>query len=214
MTTPSQAKALIVTAQIYLKRYSAANHALKEAKAVLEEYMTTEQIEDVTGDDPGSGARFVYRGERSLLVEHMPDNLILAAAAHGILKGNMKALDALDPNVRAQFDPHIANGEGTRYVDIYYPSWADQRRIAKTAEQQPALAPATAAAATPAASPPPPPPPTPITQPPATAAAATPGGWACPDHPTRTAKPSQYGGSFCTARSGDVYCKQSSERAS
>ncbi len=207
MTTPSQARALIVTAQIYLKRYSAANHALKEAKAVLEEYMTTEQIEDVTGDDPGSGARFVYRGERSLLVEHMPDNLILAAAALGILKGSMSDFDDLEPNVRAQFDPHIANGEGTRYVDLYYPSWADQKRTVR-AQQNPALR----AAPTQAASPPPPP--TPITQPPATAAAAPPAAWACPDHPTRTAKPSQYGGSFCTARSGDVYCKQSSERAS
>ncbi len=208
MTTQKQARALIVAAQIFLKRYSAANHALKEAKATLEEYMVTAQLDDVAGHDEGSGARFVYRGARSLMVEHMPDHLILSAAALGILKGSMSDFDALVPDVRSQFEPHIATGEGTRYVDIYFPSWADQKRIAKTAEQQPALAPATPAASPP----PPPPPPTPIVAAPATAAAPPPAAWACPDHPGRVAKVSRYGGEYCTSKVNDGgYCKRSSQ---
>ena len=209
MTTKQQAQALITSAQIYLRRYSAANGALKETKAVLEEYMTTEQIEDIQGNDQGSCARFIYRGVRTLMVDHMPDQLILAAAALGILKGSMSDFDDLEPAVRAQFEEHIADGEGTRYVDVYFPSWGDKKRITKT-DQQPAQA-----SPPPAQTPPPAqPPPTPITQANEQPAPAQQEQWACPTHPAREAKESKWGGFFCTAQDGGAYCKQSSQKAS
>jgi hypothetical protein len=207
-----EAQGLIAAARIYLGRYKGANSALKEAKSALEEFMDAEGVNNVDGDEPGSGARFVYRQNRQLLLDQMTDELVVWCARNGVLTGAVGKFDELPGETRTALADFVGQGEGTRYVDIYFPSWQSQQQAKKE----------TARAANTATRPPAPPQlvaaPTPLRKaqerPPEQAQQPVQdtGVLACPDHPNRKAKVSQYnGGLYCTARIQDGYCKWTSE---
>jgi hypothetical protein len=206
MTTEKEAQALITTAGVYLKRYKAANAALKEAKAALEEHMDANNLEDLPGTEEGTGARFVERSGRQLDLAQMPDELIIWCAANGVLSGSLGKFDDLPDDTRAQLKPYIVLAAGTRYVDLYYPSWGTNRQQQKE----------TARAASTAPPPPvaPPLPFKPATQQPAKKEQSTSGSvWTCPEHPERQPKPSKWGGFYCTGYTEDgEYCKQTSKK--
>ena len=194
MTTSKEAAALIIAARVHLQHYKNANAALKATKAALETYMDDLDIDNVDGDEQGSGARFVTRQERTLLIEGMTDELIIWCAREGLLKGSITALDELPDAQRATLQPHVGIGEGPRYVDIYFPAWGTARQ----AKKESARAASTAT-------------PTPIRQAPQPAPAAVPSAL-CPVH-GKAKHSEKSGGLFCPSKMDDGgWCKWTTAR--
>jgi len=215
----NEAQALIVAAGIYLQRYKGANSALKEAKAALLDHMDAENVNDIAGTDAGSGARIIEKaGNRTLQLADMSDALVLWCARNGVLTGAVGAYDELPDEQRNILAEFVGRGAPSRYVDLYFPSWGASAQAKKeTARATSSAAPLPATPAIVAA-------PTPIraaraNPPTARKAPQRPvqpaqrpeqgeGVLACPDHPNRAPKVSQFnGGFYCTAKTGpDEYC--------
>jgi hypothetical protein len=178
----NEAKAIITSAQIYLGRYKRSKAALEEAKNTLEEYMDDTNQEDVAGTSPGSGARFVERQNRTLNLEPMADEHIIWCARNGLLAPIMGKVDALAQAARSSLQPFISPAAGTRYVDLYFPSWG-------SAKAQPTAQTAAPPSPPPVPKPAPAPTPKPAVQPTASLTF-------CPDH----------GKSRYSEKSGGLYC--------
>jgi hypothetical protein len=201
LTTQAEAHAIIIAAQLYLKRYKAANSALKEAKNILEEYMEDEHLDDVPGTVEGSGARVITRsGDRLLLLANMEDDLILWCAREGVLSGSIAEFDKLPQATRQTLDQHIGTGPGTSYVDIYSPPWGTARQQEKETARAARPAPAPLPAPVPA-----PAPPTPIRG--AAVNATTAAELTCPEH-NDAAPSNKHGGNYCPHKTSDgKWCK-------
>jgi hypothetical protein len=201
LTTQAEALAIIIAAQLYLKRYKAANSALKESKAILEDYMDEQRIDDVPGSVEGSGARMIHRaGDRVLLMADMKDELILWCAREGILSGSMAEFDKLPQATRHTLEPYIGTGAGSTWVDIYSPPWGKTQQQAKETARAVRPAPAPLPAPVPA-----PAPPTPIRGEGVNAATAA--ELLCPDH-QRAKHSDKNGGLYCPGKMNDGgWCK-------
>lgn len=193
-----EAQALVQSAAIFLQRYKGANAALKEAKAALEEYMDGAQVDDLEGLTPGTGARLITRqGNRTLQLEQMSDELVLWCARNRVLTGAMGAADELPDEQRQALEPFVTRGAGTRYVDLYFPSWgqaAQEKKEAARAQSTAAPLPAPANV-------------TPINAPEETF---------CQVHGAQNAKESKWGGLYCTGKDAGTksgYCNWKSSAA-
>lgn len=202
-----EARAMVLAGGAFLKRYSAAYKALKETKEALFEYMDDNNVVDLEGVEEGSGARMVERaGNRELIFGEMRDELIIWCARNGVLKGTVSVFDKLPDETRSILQPYIGQGEGTRYVDFYFPAWG------VTAQAKKETARANSKATPPPAAPPVQLRPVTIQHGPASNENAGDVKPLCPDH--GISKPSKFnGGYYCTKKVGDGYCKWTSESA-
>lgn len=220
-----EAQALIVAGGVYLKRYKAANSALKETKATLLDYLEDNNLEDVEGPETGAGVRKITRtGNRELNFAIMEDELIVWLAREGILAGTMAKFDELPNEQRTALAQYISQGAGTTYVDFYFPAWGStnqaKKEQARAARPAPAPMPVSMAehqlgkdAAIAAG--------TAVTNPPKAAqrqqgaaqpANQSPSILTCPEHPEREPKPSKWGGFYCTGKTDDGYCNWTSKK--
>jgi hypothetical protein len=194
VTTQKEARALIIAARVHLTQYKTANNALKATKEALTDYLNEIGEENVDGEEEGTGAKLVTRLERTLLIEGMPDALVIWCARNGLLNGSITAIDGLPDAQRAAISEHVGMGEGAPFIDIYFPSWSQQQQQRK----------ASARAANTA-------PPTPIRQPPPPTPAATP-QTLCPEHGKGRLSP-KTGSMFCPSKMDDgTWCKWTSQK--
>jgi len=199
-----EAQAMITSALIHLGTYVRSKKALEACKSELEEYLDSEKLDELEGSTAGTGARFVQRNNRTLNVEQMNDDLTVSLARSGVLVPSMGKFDELPDQQRALLKQYVVPAAGTRYVDLFRPSWGQTAQTKKE----------TARAANTAPPPPTPLRPEPVAQAPAAATALNIDHTKCPVH-GRAKKSKHHSGLYCPEKIGEgVYCDWSTKKAS